>query len=100
MTDGSGLISDPDTVCVNLLENQAPVASAGGARRTVRQRQRHPHRAASSDIDSDPLTYAWQQVDPATDLPIDDEDPTKVAAEQPDLGRADPPPCTSRRPPR
>ncbi|MCB0960381.1 MAG: fibronectin type III domain-containing protein, partial [Acidimicrobiales bacterium] len=84
VTDAAGLISDADTVYVNLLENQAPVANAGGAQ-TNKSANANVilTGAASSDIDSDPLTYAWQQVDPATDLPIDDEDPTKVTLNNP-----------------
>jgi hypothetical protein len=84
VTDAAGLISDADTVYVNLLENQAPVANAGAA-----QTNRATNAAviltgaASSDIDSDPLTYSWIQVDPATDLEISPEDPTKVTLNNP-----------------
>ena len=74
-----GLVSGPDIVVINLLENQAPVANAGAA-----QTNKFANNvvtltgAASSDIDtSDTLTYAWVQVDPLTNLPLD-PGPTKV----------------------
>ena len=79
-----GLVSGADTVDITLLENQAPVADAGAAQTNKATNSVVTlSGAASSDIDiSDPLTYAWVQVDPLTDLPLD-PGPTKVTLSNP-----------------
>src|SRR5262249_6421141 len=75
----AGLASAPDYVQINLLENQAPVANAGAAQTNKATNSTVTLvGTASSDIDQgDTLTYAWTQVDPNTNLPLD-PGPTKV----------------------
>ncbi len=74
-----GLNSDPDTVTINLLANQAPTANAGAAQTNKAANAVVTlNGSGSSDPDAgDTLSYAWTQVD-GSGNPILNGDPTKV----------------------
>jgi hypothetical protein len=79
VTDGPGLISDPDVVVIHLVESNAPVADAGAAQTNKATNATVTlNSSASSDPDSDPITRQWTQVDPNTNLPLVAGDPTLV----------------------
>ncbi len=79
VTDSHGNVSDPDVVVIHLVADNAPVANAGAAQTNKATNATVTlNGSASSDLDSDPLTYAWTQVDPNTNLPLAGGDPTAV----------------------
>jgi hypothetical protein len=80
VTDGSGLISDPDVVVIHLVANNAPVASAGAPQTNKATNSVVTlSGGGSSDIDGDAVTAHWIQVDPSTDAPLAPGDPTAVS---------------------
>jgi len=84
VTDGPGLLSDPDNVVINLVESNAPIANAGAAQTNKATNSVVTLSSAlSTDPDSDPLTRAWTQVDPSTDAPLAPGDPTAVTLSNP-----------------
>ncbi len=86
VTDGPGLLSDPDQVEIFLVENNAPVANAGAAQTNKATNSVVTLSSAlSTDPDSDAITSAWTQVDPATNLPVAPGDPTKVTLSNPTI---------------
>ena len=79
VTDGPGLISDPDAVVIHLIESTAPVADAGAAQTNKAANATVTlNSTASSDIDGDTITRQWTQVDPSTNAPLTVGDPTLV----------------------
>ena len=71
VTDAPGLLSDPDLVQINLVENNAPVADAGAAQTNKATNSTVTLSSTlSSDPDSDTLTRQWTQVDPSTNDPV------------------------------
>jgi Fibronectin type III domain len=79
VTDASGSLSDPDAVVIHLVASNAPIADAGAAQVNKATNSTVTlNSTASSDPDSDPITRAWTQIDPITNVPLAPGDPTAV----------------------
>jgi hypothetical protein len=69
--------SDTDTVDIEILENQGPVADAPAPITGVKAGETVDLVASATDREGNTITYAWTQVDGSGD-PLDISDPTSV----------------------